>query len=206
MEYVYYDEAAISFTRFYISKVHCFYLIIFHIFLYRLLQETHDFIATLRQYKIAINDFNNAKILTLDQIEAVATTLSEGIRHYPLKPKILDMLEERRRGLQNSFQQTSAEQSAYNVSTQAALAGAIVCLHSLPEKLNPVVKPLMESIKREECELLQELSAEFLVLLMEQICDRNPSPNSKIFTNLCTLLKSDAEFTPKIVSITNFVK
>ena len=98
------------------------------------------------------------------------------------------------------LQQTSSEQSNYNTSAQASLAGAIVCLHCLPEKLNPVAKPLMESIKRENCELLQELSAEFLVQLMEQVCDRNPSPNSKILTNLCALLKSDAEFTPKVVS------
>ncbi|XP_037710480.1 TATA-binding protein-associated factor 172 [Drosophila subpulchrella] len=178
-EYVYYDEVAISLTR--------------------LLQEAQDFIATLKQNKIPINDFNNAKILTLDQIEAVATTLSENLRLYPLKPKLLDMLEERRRSLQASYQQTTSEQSAYHVSAQAALAGAICALHCLPEKLNPVVKPLMESIKREQCLQLQQLSAEFLVHLMDQVCDRNPSPNSKILNNLCTLLRSDAEYTPKLV-------
>lgn len=72
-------------------------------------------------------------------------------------------------------------------------------MRCLPDKLNPVVKPLMESIKREERELLQQLSAEFLVYLMDQISDRNPSPNNKIVTNLCTLLKSDTEYTPPIV-------
>ncbi|XP_043653491.1 TATA-binding protein-associated factor 172 [Drosophila teissieri] len=178
-EYVYYDEVAISLTR--------------------LLQEAQDFIATLKQNKIPIKDFNNAKILTLDQIEAVATTLSENLRSYPLKPKLLDMLEERRRSLQASYQQTTSEQSAYHVSAQAALAGAICALHCLPDKLNPVVKPLMESIKREQCLQLQQLSAEFLVHLMDQVCDRNPSPNSKILNNLCTLLRSDPEFTPKLV-------
>lgn len=126
--------------------------------------------------------------------------MTEGLRNHGLKPKLVEMLEDRRKQLQNLFKQTSAEQSGYNITAQAALAGAIVCMHYLPEKLNPVAKPLMESIKRENCELLQELSAEFLVLLMEQVCDRNPSPNSKILTNLCALLKSDVEFTPKIVS------
>lgn len=169
----------------------------------RLHQEAHDLIATLKQYKIVINDFNNARVLTLDQIEAIATTLTEGLHQYALKPKLLETLEERRRGLQNSFTQTSVEQCAYNISAQAALAAAVVCMQCLPEKLNPVVKPLMESIKREECELLQQLSAEFLVQLMYQVCDRNPSPNNKILTNLCTLLKSDPQFTPKIVSNTN---
>lgn len=179
-EYIYYDEVAVSLTR--------------------LLQEAQDFIATLKQNKIPINDFNNAKILTLDQIEAVATKLTENLRSYPLKPKSLDLLEERRRSLQASYQQTTSEQGAYHVSAQAALAGAICALHCLPEKLNPVVKPLMESIKREQCVQLQQLSAEFLVHLMDQVCDRNPSPNSKILNNLCTLLRSDGEHTPKLVS------
>ncbi|XP_061399737.1 TATA-binding protein-associated factor 172 [Musca vetustissima] len=180
MESVYYDEVAVAFTR--------------------LHQETQDFIATLKQYKIPINDFGQAKILTLDQIEAVAFSLSADLRKYPLKTKILEMLEERRKGLQSSYQQTSTEQANYNVSTQAALAGAIVYLKCLPEKLNPVVKPLMESIKREESLLLQELSCEFLVTFMDQVCDREPSPNNKLLTNLSALLKSDADFTPKIVT------
>ncbi|KAH8417214.1 hypothetical protein KR222_006412, partial [Zaprionus bogoriensis] len=177
-ENFYYDEVAMSLTR--------------------LLQEAQDFIATLRQNKIPINDFNNAKILTLEQIEAVATTLSDNLRSYALKPKVLDMLLERRRSLQASFKQTTSEQGGYHVSAQAALAGAICALHCLPEKLNPVVKPLMESIKREQCVPLQQLSADFLVHLMDQVCDRNPSPNNKILNNLCTLLRSDTEFTPKL--------
>ncbi|XP_068152549.1 TATA-binding protein-associated factor 172 [Drosophila tropicalis] len=178
-EYFYYDEVAVSLTR--------------------LLQETQDFIATLKQNKIPINDFNNAKILTLDQIQAVAFSLSENIRHFPLKPKVMDTLLERRRSLQASYQQTTTEQGSYHVSAQAALAGAICALHCLPEKLNPVVKPLMESIKREQCVPLQQLSAEFLVHLMDQVCDRNPSPNSKILNNLCTLLRSDGDHTPKLI-------
>jgi len=39
--------------------------------------------------------------------------------------------------------------------TQATLAGAVTMLKCLPEKLNPVIKPLMESIKKEENEQLQ---------------------------------------------------
>jgi len=41
--------------------------------------------------------------------------------------------------------------------TQATLAGAVAMLKCLPEKLNPVIKPLMESIKKEENEQLQVL-------------------------------------------------
>lgn len=84
-------------------------------------------------------------------------------------------------------------------STQAILAGATVNMECLPEKLNPVVKPLMESIKREECQIIQQLSAQYLVKLLDLVRSRNPNPNNKIITNLCMLLKSDSDFTPKIV-------
>lgn len=39
--------------------------------------------------------------------------------------------------------------------TKASLAGALTMLQCLPEKIRPVVKPLMESIKKESNEILQ---------------------------------------------------
>lgn len=77
-------------------------------------------------------------------------------------------------------------------------------MECLPDKLNPVVKPLMESIKREKCQIFQQLSAQYLVKLLDLIRPREPNPINKIITNLCTLLRSDGEFTPKIVSLSNW--
>lgn len=179
-EYVYYDEVGILFTR--------------------LLQESRDYLATLKQHKIQFVEFENLKVLSLDQIFQLCTVMSENMKtKYGLKTKIAEMLEERRRGLFNSHASTALEQSNLHISTQASLSGAVVSLKCLPEKLNPVVKPLMESIKREECELLQKLSAKYLADLLDQVTVRNPCPNNKIVSNLCTLLKSDADFTPKLI-------
>lgn len=72
-------------------------------------------------------------------------------------------------------------------------------MECLPDKLNPVVKPLMESIKREKCQIIQQLAGQYLVKLLDLIRDRTPNPINKIVTNLCTLLKSDCDFTPKLV-------
>lgn len=182
-EYFYYDEVAVSLTR--------------------LLQEARDLLATMKLNRITVGEHLDAsKILTLEQIYALATALTDNLRaRFALKPKIADMLDERRRGLQQSFAQTSAEQSRVNVSTQAVLAGATVMLGCLPEKLNPVIKPIMESLKREECEILQQQSATYLVRLLDQVAGRVPCPNNKIVTNLCTLLRSDADFTPTNVRI-----
>lgn len=97
VEYVYYDEVAISLTR--------------------LLQEARDLLATLKQNKIAIaGDLDTTKILTLDEIQALATTLTDNLRtRFVMRPKIADMLEERRRSLQSSFAQTNADQNGLNI-------------------------------------------------------------------------------------------
>lgn len=96
-EYVYYDEVAISLTR--------------------LLQEARDLLATLKQNKIAIGgDLDSTKILTLDEIQALATTLTDNLRtRFVMKPKIADMLDERRRSLMSSFSQTNADQNNLNI-------------------------------------------------------------------------------------------
>lgn len=96
-EFVYYDEIAFLLTR--------------------LLQESRDFIATMKQYKIPFNDFDAHKVLTIDQIQALATTLTDNLRQkYPfLKSKTADLLDERRNSLQQSLAQTNHEQNVLNV-------------------------------------------------------------------------------------------
>lgn len=98
------------------------------------------------------------------------------------------------------FLQLLTDQTALSVTCQAALSGAVTELRSLPAKLNPVIKPLMESIKKEGTELLQRISSEQLAHMLELCVDRTPCPNPKVISNLCTFLCSDVEFTPKIYS------
>lgn len=178
-EYIYFDEIATMVTR--------------------LLQEASDFLASLKQYKVHLNQFDGTKMMTLDQIRDLCTTATDNMKvNFQLKTKVSSLLEERRQSLFNSYTQTSTEQSHLNITTQSALACAVARLKCLPEKLNPVVKPLMESIKREENEILQRMAAQSLTYLLSQTASRQPTPNIKIITNLSTLLKSDESFTPVI--------
>lgn len=179
-EFLYYDEIATMVTR--------------------LLQEASDFLASLKQYKVFLPQFENTNnMLTMEQIKELCTTATDNMKvKYNLKTKVANLLEERRKSLNNSYTATSTEQTHLNLATQSNLAAAVARVKCLPEKLNPVVKPLMESIKREENEILQKFSAENLAFLMSQLVERQPSPNVKIVTNLCTLLKNDEEFTPVI--------
>lgn len=63
----------------------------------------------------------------------------------------------------------------------------------LPDKLNPVVKPLMDSIRKEENELFQRKSSENLCHLMQLVLQRSPSPIPKIVQNLVNFLCSEAD-------------
>uniref|UniRef100_A0A182SC65 Mot1 central domain-containing protein n=1 Tax=Anopheles maculatus TaxID=74869 RepID=A0A182SC65_9DIPT len=101
-EYVYYDEVGILFTR--------------------LLQECRDYMATLKQHKVQLAEYEQLKVLTLDQIYQIAI--------------------------------------AYGWSA--------------------------EEMRTKHC-------------LKTKVTARTPCPNSKIVTNLCTLLKSDPEFTPRVL-------
>ncbi|KAF7266582.1 hypothetical protein GWI33_020089 [Rhynchophorus ferrugineus] len=177
-EIIYFDEIAHSFTR--------------------LAQETRDFLATLRHYKVPL-EINNDQPLTLPLIEQLTGSNTETVLvNFKLKPKILETLQERRRSIQTAVEQTANEQKTYTISTKAALSGAIVMFQALPEKLNPVIKPLMDSIKFESEETLQQTSASHLSILLDQCRSRSPCPNDKVLTNLCTFLRCDPEHTPRI--------
>lgn len=180
-ETVYYDEIGLTYSR--------------------LLQDMKNFLALLKHYKIPVTDeMFPSNILTLEQMENLCSSvICNLLSKCKLKQKVLDTLQERRKSLNNSVIATSCEQNTYHIMTQAALAGAVVMLKCLPEKLNPVVKPLMDSIKKEENEELQVLSANHLAELVRQCVERTPCPNTKIITNLITFLKSDPDFTPKII-------
>ncbi|KAJ8683684.1 hypothetical protein QAD02_019476 [Eretmocerus hayati] len=191
-EYIYYDEIAAQVTR--------------------LLHESRDYVATLKHYKLPLSiEVNTTGVMTLEQIAQLAASpvpspCEATGTSSKLKPKILESLEERRRGMENSASSSAAQLQTLHVTTTAALAGAATMLRCLPEPprpLNPLIKPLMEAIKREENEELQKLAAKHLAHLVNLCVNRTPCPNAKIATNLCTFLCSDPEFTPRTV-ITDF--
>ncbi|XP_057659908.1 TATA-binding protein-associated factor 172 isoform X3 [Diorhabda carinulata] len=177
-EFLYFDEIAHSFTR--------------------LAQETKDFLATLRHYKVPIED-NNENVLTLEQIERLTNTeTQQTLINFKLKTKVLESLEERRRNIHSSSAQTKKDQTRLSCSTMATLAGASVMLNTLPDKLSPVIKPLMVSLHHESDEDLQKISAGHLAILIDLVRTRENNPNERIIQRLCNCLNSDPEFTPVI--------
>ncbi|XP_050546449.1 TATA-binding protein-associated factor 172 [Daktulosphaira vitifoliae] len=175
---IYYDEMSYSMTK--------------------LIQDANDFLASLKHYKLTIPNPIN-QVITLEQIEQLSgpelELIISSLKH---RPKIVQQLEDRRLALYQTQKQISADLASLTVSTKASLAGALTMLQYLPEKIRPVVKPLMESLKKESNEMLQRRSAENLAILMDLCVNRSSCPNTTIINNLCSFLCVDSEFTPKV--------
>ncbi|XP_060973663.1 TATA-binding protein-associated factor BTAF1 isoform X1 [Cannabis sativa] len=92
-------------------------------------------------------------------------------------------------------------QSNLHVSVSALVAAAVVWMSELPARLNPIILPLMASIRREQEEKLQEKAAEALAELIYYCVSRKPSPNDKLIKNVCTLTCLDPCETPQAAVI-----
>ncbi|KAI3756166.1 hypothetical protein L1987_55982 [Smallanthus sonchifolius] len=88
-------------------------------------------------------------------------------------------------------------QSNLHVTVSALVAAAGVWMSELPAKLNPIILPLMASIKREQEEVLQNMTAEALAELIYHCVNRKPGPNDKLIKNLCGLICMDPSETPQ---------
>ncbi|CAN1261979.1 TATA-binding protein-associated factor BTAF1 [Linum perenne] len=88
-------------------------------------------------------------------------------------------------------------QSNLHVTVAALVAAAVVWMSELPVRLNPIILPLMASIKREQEEILQQMSADALAELISRCISRKPSPNDKLIKNICSLTCMDPCETPQ---------
>ncbi|KAF3440568.1 hypothetical protein FNV43_RR18852 [Rhamnella rubrinervis] len=88
-------------------------------------------------------------------------------------------------------------QNNLHVSVSALVAASVVWMSELPARLNPVILPLMASIRREQEEKLQQKAAEALAELISHCIARKPSPNDKLIKNICSLTCMDPCETPQ---------
>ncbi|XP_052740467.1 TATA-binding protein-associated factor 172 [Bicyclus anynana] len=163
----------------------------------RILQEARDLLAMMKHYKLPVDseEFNN--IVRLEQVSAMTAATQPLVAAMKAK-RAAPSLEERRAALHSAVANCTLEQATLNISVQAALSSAVAQLAALPERLNPVVRPLMESIKKEASEELQRASARTLAALLAQLVDRQSGPNNKVLVNLKAFLRCDPEYTPRI--------
>ncbi|RAL50435.1 hypothetical protein DM860_016902 [Cuscuta australis] len=97
-------------------------------------------------------------------------------------------------------------QNNLHVTVSALLAAAVVWMSNLPAKLNPVILPLMASMRREQEEILQGTAAEALAELIYCCMSRKPGPNDKLIRNLCSLTCMDPCETPQAAVLNSIEK
>ena len=185
-EPIYFDEISSSFSRLQI--------------------ETREFVALLKQHNFPLeNNLYEQNVFTFDSISTLINCLNNN--SFKFKPKALEIIEAKRKSLVKSLNDSKSIQTSLNITTLSSLAGALISWGELPDKLNPLIRPLMDSIKSETNEQLQTESSLNLVNFMKICCNReniNPSPVPKIIKNLIIYLCSDANYTPALNSSPNF--
>ncbi|OXB75456.1 UNVERIFIED_CONTAM: hypothetical protein H355_016517 [Colinus virginianus] len=176
-EHLYYDEIAVPFTR--------------------MQNECKQLISLLADAHIDIGNRINCSVFTIDQANDLVTSVFNDVTSsFTLNPNILQQLDSKRQQVQMTVTETNQEWQVLHLRVHTFAACAVVNLQQLPEKLNPVIKPLMEAIKKEENTLVQNYVASCIAKLLQQCTTRSPCPNSKIIKNLCNSLCVDPHLTP----------
>lgn len=115
------------------------------------------------------------------------------------KPAIAN-LRDRQHKVLASIGYFGAMKERQSIMVAAGVAGALIALGTMPPKLGPVVKAIMDAIKKEESELLQERAAESVAALVAYCCSPEftapVNPTDKVLKNLFTFLNSDVSVTP----------
>ncbi|KAL9678205.1 hypothetical protein QQ045_016044 [Rhodiola kirilowii] len=138
----------------------------------------------------AINFASKLSLPSCDNVDADSTD----------KHTIND-LESLRQRLLTTTGYLKCVQGNLHISVSSLVASAVVWTSKLPEKLNPVILPLMASIKREQEEALQLKAAEALAELISHCIGSRNGAIEKIIKNICSLICSDPSETPQAALI-----
>ncbi|KAJ7964144.1 TATA-binding protein-associated factor BTAF1 [Quillaja saponaria] len=116
---------------------------------------------------------------------------------------IVDDIESSKQRLLTTSGYLKCVQSNLHVTVSSTVAAAVVWMSEFPARLNPIILPLMASLKREQEEILQEKSAEALAELICHCIARRPGPNDKLIKNICGLTCMDPSETPQARAISS---
>ncbi|KAL7421578.1 TATA-binding protein-associated factor mot1 [Cryptotrichosporon argae] len=109
-------------------------------------------------------------------------------------------LGDRRRKILASVGFYDLAKERYDVQVTAAIAGALLARQTLPVKLGGVIKAVMDAVKKEENDLLQDRAASSVAALIayctSPAMDGRPNPTNKVLKNLFTFVNSDTSITP----------
>ncbi|XP_071815312.1 TATA-binding protein-associated factor 172-like [Apostichopus japonicus] len=133
----------------------------------------------------------------IDEAHSLLKSVTEKMTRAPeVSSKSRGDVENKCKQIQGTLEEIEQEQLKLKTRTMACMASAIVHVGALPQKITPIIKPLMDAIKLEKDVGIQEKAASGLAHLIKACLNRNPCPNTKIIRNLVTCLSSDPRCTP----------
>lgn len=108
------------------------------------------------------------------------------------------VLNDANRNVKHAIDEAQSVRSSRDVSIHAACASSYVHLATLPKKLNPIIRSMMDSMKGEEEPLLQNRIALSVASLVTSFMDVGKSAAAaKIIKNLCGFLCVDTSEVPE---------
>ena len=167
----------------------------------RLGEDAGDYVASLQQLGLPVASLALPSHLAPPAVHLLVTQQSDFLLAGARLPHLaLTALQERRAALALLLEAAVEEEAELQLLTLASVAGAVASLgpSCLPPRLNPVLKPLMEAVKREASEESQTMAAASLARVLAGCRDRQPSPNDKVVRNLCSFLCSDPWTVPPV--------
>ena len=169
----------------------------------KLASEAGDYVSSLKHFKLDVEAVlpTSGISLTPDTVQQLVGPVSDVLlTGAKLKPKTLETIQHRRLGVASTLDVTMEEQTSLELLTLSSLAGAVAFIgyEALPEKLNPVIKPVMEALKKQSSEDIQRTAARSLARILNSCIMRESSPNEKVVKNLCAFVCSNPEVTPVI--------
>ncbi|KAJ0247023.1 TATA-binding protein-associated factor BTAF1 [Hirschfeldia incana] len=143
----------------------------------------------------------NVDSLSADETIEFASTLAlwnkESAENESLEKQVFEDVESSRQQLLSTAGYLKCVQNNLHITVTSLIAAAVVWMSEFPSRLNPIILPLMASIKREQEQILQQKAAEALAELIAYCVDRKPSPNDKLIKNICSLTCMDPSETPQ---------
>mmetsp|Transcript_9796 Transcript_9796/g.35892 ORF Transcript_9796/g.35892 Transcript_9796/m.35892 type:complete len:1892 (-) Transcript_9796:99-5774(-) len=121
----------------------------------------------------------------LSHLSQQFSTLCASVTPEPSKPEVGAKITR----FNTRLKEAMDAEAAMHTGAQATLATAIISLGKdwFPPKSNPLIQPLMSTIRRSSCESRQQLAARGVASLMFQLSTSESNPNSKLVRNLCTM-------------------
>ncbi|OMO61314.1 SNF2-related protein [Corchorus olitorius] len=148
----------------------------------------------------------NVETITVDEAISFASEVPSLCNENPENESMgrnVDDIESAKQRLITTSGYLKCIQSNLHVAVSSLVAAAAVWMSELPARLNPIILPLMASIKREQEEMLQQKAAEALAELIYHCIARKPSPNDKLIKNICSLTCVDPSETPQAAVISS---